>query len=140
MPKYEMLGEFVHYCSKCKIELNHRIILMDGEKPGRVLCLTCNTERKYKEPSQSTLKRARKKATGKPTKAEQARQENEWRILLGETDVTPKKYNINESFDMNDHVAHPKFGKGLVVGFNHPDKVRIFFDDGLKILKGQKAA
>lgn len=144
MTDYKMLAEFIHYCSKCKLELNHRIILMDDdeEKPARVLCLTCNSERKFKEPSEATLKRLRKKSITGKTKAEQQKQEKEWKQKLDDASVTPKKYSIKESFTFEEHVMHPKFGRGLVIGFDHPDKIRVYFDDGIKILKGgrQEAA
>lgn len=138
----KMLGEMVHYCSKCKLELNHRIILMDGDgdTPARMLCLTCNTERKYKVPSQATLKRSRKNAEVLKKKAQEDEKLNEWREQIKDESVSAKKYKLDETFAINEHVDHSKFGRGLVVGFDHPDKIHVFFEEGIKILKGNKAA
>lgn len=136
----KMLGETVCYCSSCKLELNHRITLMDGDEPSKVLCLTCNKEHKYRK--HGPKKRATKKATTTATatqkaKARQTTEEKLWEEKLL-SDVTPVKYNIKGEFGLDDHVMHPKFGKGLVIGFEYPDKTHIYFSEGVKILKGRQ--
>ena len=140
MTEYKMLAEFVTYCGKCKLDLNHRITLMNGSVPARVLCLTCHGEHSYRDPSNKVQREAKRSVTpALKTRARQSSEQNDWNLLLSDQSVTPKKYNINEIFFLNDHVIHPKFELGLVVGFEHPDKVHIYFkDEGVKILKGKK--
>jgi len=136
MPKKKMLEEVICYCSKCKLDLNHRITLMDGDTPSKVLCLTCQAEHKYKDPAKTTKG---KKATKTKAKAEPkvSKEEQQWRTKLSNSNKTPIKYHINEAFMLEDIVAHPKFGSGLVIEHRHPDKIVVFFDDSIKVLKAQ---
>jgi hypothetical protein len=142
MSEAKMLEEKICYCTSCKLELNHRIVLLNEDKlPERVLCLTCNKEHKYKKTPKSRLA---KKATGTASasqisKARQSTEEKQWQEKLKNPNVTPVSYNINQEFAIDDHLQHSKFGKGLVIGFEYPDKVHVYFDDGVKILKGKKA-
>ncbi|MBF0104673.1 MAG: hypothetical protein HQM16_05035 [Deltaproteobacteria bacterium] len=140
MSEYKMLGELVCYCHRCKLNLNHRITLMDGNMPARVLCLTCQAEHRYrKTPDQIKEAQPRKAASNADkSKARQSREEDVWRQKLDYKDVTPHIYNMNDGYMIDDRVLHPKFGLGLVIGFDFPDKVHIFFGDEVKILKAKK--
>lgn len=144
MTEYKMLGEFVHFCTKCQLNLNHRITLMDGSEPARVLCLTCHSERKFRNSrgkSEKTTRVARAPVTSKDkAKVQSGSQNLEWRRLISENNHLARSYNMNEAFALHDVVKHPTFGLGLVVGFDHPDKVRLFFDGDVKVLRGKKAA
>lgn len=141
MTQYKMLGEFVCYCTKCKLELNHRIVLMDEDMPSRVLCLTCNSEHKYKKtPAKATKAKITKSATAaEKSKARQSLEEEKWRKKLETEDIAPTTYNINTAFHHEERLYHQKFGLGLVIGFDFPDKIHVFFDDGVKVLKGKKS-
>lgn len=142
MPEHKMLGEVITHCSRCKLDLNHRITLMDGSETARVLCLTCKSEHKFRSTKKSSpvssgprrLVLSRSSATPKIGTVEAT-----WRAKLANKDQTPRSYKVAESFALDDHVYHQSFGRGLVVGFIHPDKVQIFFDDGVKVLKGNKS-
>jgi hypothetical protein len=48
--------DILAYCTRCKMNLTHTIVTMDQNKPGRVLCNTCKSERQYnaKKPLQNT--------------------------------------------------------------------------------------
>ncbi|MBU0504434.1 MAG: hypothetical protein ABII18_10285 [bacterium] len=140
MVQYTMLGELICYCSKCKLDLNHRITLMDGTRPKRVMCLTCKATHSFKDPDKpKTTKKNTTKGTAKAlTKAKVSAQEKDWRLKLTDTAKTPSKYNMKEAYSMEELVYHPTFGRGIVVTFDHPDKIHVFFDEGLKVLKGLK--
>jgi len=139
--KLEILGETVCYCSSCKLELNHRITLMDDDdKPSKALCLTCNKEHKYrKNAPKSRAKKASPAAT--PTEKAKARQSSEekvWEEKINSENVTPASYKINGEFEVDEVINHAKFGRGLVIGFEYPDKLQIYFSGGVKILKGKR--
>lgn len=139
MTQYKMLDEILHPCSKCGLNLNHRITLMDGDTPARVLCLTCHSERRFKDPNKAVPKRRVVAGAKEKSKARQSSEQRDWQLKLTDTSKTPKKYNINEHYALDDHIYHPKFGKGLVIGFDYPDKVHFYFEgEGVKVLKGQK--
>lgn len=142
MTEYKMLGEVVCYCSSCKLNLNHRITLMEGAEPARVLCLTCNREHRFKKTGGSPVER--KAAVVRPsltpsqvTKVRADSEENVWRRKLNNPDKSTVPYSINAEFQLDDLVMHPKFGVGLVVGYDFPDKLHLYFDEGVKILKGK---
>jgi hypothetical protein len=139
-PLYQMLGELIHYCTKCQLDLNHRITLMKGALPARILCLTCKTERAYrsipsKAPTGKRVTAAVRAATAKAKTSEDL----DWRRKLNDPDKTPKPYAPLGAYRAEDHIYHPTFGKGVVAGFVHPDKIQIYFEDGLKLLKGARA-
>lgn len=123
MSPYKMMEEIVCYCGKCKLDLNHRITRVEKGLPVRVHCLTCRTDRSYHG-----------KSTSQGTKRKGA-QEAEWREKLLRRDRVPKPYDIEQAYAMDDHLRHKLFGTGVVVGFIHPDKVNVYFEDGLKTLK-----
>ena len=127
------MEEIVCYCSKCKLELNGRIIRVEGGRPKRVLCLTCNTERAYRKSAPA--KPGEKKARISRASSTKVDQEAEWRTKLDRPNKTPKAYGMDKTFLLDDHVEHQLFGVGLVVSLIHPDKINVFFQDGLKTMK-----
>lgn len=136
MANYKMMDEVVCYCTKCKMNLNHRITRVEGGQPKRVLCLTCKTDRNYRRmaaPKSSSEKGAVVRKPRAPSVKSQ--QEAEWRANLARGMQTPKKYSLEVALAMDDHIQHPIFGRGLVVGLIPPDKASIFFEDGVKTLK-----
>jgi hypothetical protein len=114
---------------------------MDGDMPKRVLCLTCFSERNYHVPGKSSKREpgpARVLSSQEVARVRQNHEENEWQIKLADKSKTPVTYSASTAFSSNDHVYHPTFGLGLVVGFVGGDKVQIYFgDEGVKLLKGK---
>ena len=133
MTEYKISDEIVCYCSKCKLELNARIVRVDAGKPKRVLCLTCKAEHAYRKSAPA------KPGEGKVRKprvsAQKVDQEAEWREKLGQSGKTPKPYAMDKVFVLDDRVDHQTFGVGLVVSLIPPGKVNVFFADGLKLMK-----
>lgn len=144
MTAKKILGEIVTHCSRCKLDLNHMITLMADGLPKKVLCLTCQSEHVYRDPQRRVAaKPARARlapVSGHAVaKARQSREESDWRLKLNDKSCTPEPYGIDKSYVADQHVYHPKFGLGVVVGFVHPDKIQIYFDDGVKVLMGKKS-
>ena len=133
MTEYKISDEIVCYCSKCKLELNARIVRVEEGKPKRVLCLTCKTEHAYRKsaPAKAGEGKVRKKRVSAP----KVNQEAEWRERLGRGTKTPKAYAMDKVFLLDDRVEHQIFGVGLVVSLIPPDKINVFFEDGLKTMK-----
>ena len=77
MPEFKMLDEVIHYCTRCKLDLNHRMTRVTDGVPKRVLCLTCHTERMYRPKAPAV----RKAAAGRAAAA-RATIEAEWRAKL----------------------------------------------------------
>ena len=48
--KLKVSGEVDSYCTKCKLDLAHRIIAMVGDQPKKVECRTCGSHHLYRRP------------------------------------------------------------------------------------------
>ena len=133
MTEYKISDEIVCYCSKCKLELNARIVRVDADKPKRVLCLTCKTEHAFRKsaPAKAGEGKVRKKRVSS-TKVDQ---EAEWKQKLDHGGKAPKAYAMDKVFALDDRVEHQLFGVGVVVSLVPPDKINVYFQDGLKMMK-----
>lgn len=133
MTETKLMDEIIAYCTKCKLELNHRVILVAKDKPKKVLCLTCKAEHAYRKSAPA------KTGEGKPRKSRantaKVDQEADWRAKLDKGSKSTKPYGMDKAFSLDDHVEHQLFGVGLVVNLIPPGKVNIFFQDGLKMMK-----
>lgn len=127
------------WCTKCKMDLGHRIVAMVGATPKRVICLTCDSQHNYRAPKSAdakapkATKRRTKASTGKT--ARQTKLEGRWEDLVGDRPTaTFKRYNIKTKFQVEDFIDHPKFGPGAVVAVTAPTKITVVFRDGEKTL------
>lgn len=145
-------GEIDGWCTKCKMDLNHRICAMVGDTVKRVLCLTCKTEHNYHKPKNTPAAAktakvaktgAKKAGTGRTTAAEReaaaAKAErirvNTWeRAIAGQPSNAFRPFRITESFNEGDLVRHTKFGDGVVARVVDRMKVEILFQDGSKTM------
>jgi hypothetical protein len=76
----------------------------------------------------------RKAAAGRAAAA-RAALENGWREKLHAEKKTPKPYSMDGIYKIDGILEHKVFGLGLNTEFVLPDKVQVFFDDGMKLLK-----
>lgn len=149
-------GEIDAYCTKCRLDLSHRIIAMVGDVVKKVECRTCGSHHLYRRPKTERdaaharmAKRAEdRKAAGtasggassggnsKAARAERAeRAEREqtavWEhAIAGQPTSAFKPYRISVSFGVGDLVRHSKFGDGVVQKVLDAQKVEILFKDG----------
>jgi Zn ribbon nucleic-acid-binding protein len=144
-------GEIDAYCTKCKLDLTHRIIAMVGDAVKKVECKTCGSHHLYRRPKTERdaaharmAKRAeeRTKAGVAPTggtkaertaRAEKAEREqvSTWeRAIAGKPPNAFTAYRISLQFGPGDLVKHPKFGDGVVAKVIDQSKVEILFKDG----------
>ncbi|MDF3069320.1 MAG: hypothetical protein K0R38_4921 [Polyangiaceae bacterium] len=140
-------SEIDSYCTRCRMDLGHRIVAMVGGAPKRVICLTCNSEHNYREPKTlkspaSVLVRG-KKTEAKPNaaqrvtqkvKAEQERQGTWATRALGKPLDAFTKYAMDRHFREGELVIHSKFGEGYVDTVLDGGKVSVMFRDGARTL------
>jgi len=134
MATFKMMDEMIHYCTKCKLDLNHRITRVADGVPKRVLCLTCQSDRLYRDRSSSPASKGAARVK-RAAAAKEGDRESEWKRKRTARDQPPKPYGIDKVFALDGQIEHQSFGIGLVVALIHPDKVRVYFEDGVKILK-----
>jgi len=151
-------GEIDSYCTKCKLDLTHRIIAMVGDEVKKVECKTCGSHHLYRRPkseklspiaakvkasatSSSSTTRAdggeRKTASARATAAAQRErdQTSQWEhAIAGQPMSAFKAYRVTLTLGQGELVRHPKFGDGVVARVIDRGKVEILFKDGPKTM------
>jgi hypothetical protein len=149
-------GEIDAYCTKCRLDLTHRIIAMVGDVVKKVECKTCNSHHLYRRPkterdaaharmAQRAEDRKVAAASGssggsgggtraareeRSARAERE-QTNAWEhAIAGQPTSAFKAYRISLSFGTGELIRHPKFGDGVVQRVIDQGKVEILFKDG----------
>ncbi len=138
-------GEVDAYCTKCRMDLNHRIVAMEGDKIARVECLTCRTQHNYYKPKSAERAKTPRAARAAKDSAPGSRPrpggfKKQWeQAIAGRAagDFTP--YNIATTFSMGQLVKHKKFGDGVVAEVIDAGKVQVIFEEGPKVLAQGKA-
>lgn len=133
-------SEIDSWCTRCKMDLGHRIVAMVAQAPKRVVCMTCGSEHNYRAPkvTSAALPRAPRKtssksssSSAKPTRVTSSRAEWEKQVRSGRPF---RRYSITEKFGVGELVSHTKFGEGYVSTLVGDTKVTIVFADGEKTL------
>ena len=65
MSKTAVGSDVEAYCTKCKMVLAHAVVAMEGTKPRRVRCNTCNGEHNYRAAKPVAKAKAESKKAGK---------------------------------------------------------------------------
>lgn len=146
MKKLSAGSEIDAWCTKCKLDLGHRIIALVENRPKRVVCQTCGSQHNYRAPksldSGVHVRRAKGAASKAPAarspstrgRAEAERQQEWERRIAGNTLGAFTRYAIDKVFQTDQLVTHRKFGEGYVVEVLDAQKVTIMFRDGPRTL------
>lgn len=147
-------SEVDSYCTRCKLDLTHRIIAMVGETIKRVECQTCHGQHAYHPPKSggSTSRTAeggirrrgeeagrpaasRASAPAKPPMSVRSSERSRWeRAIMGRAPEEFAAYAMGIVFGVGQLVRHAKFGDGVVVAVPDPGKVTILFETGPRTL------
>jgi hypothetical protein len=152
-------GEIDSYCTKCKLDLTHRIIAMVGDEVKKVECKTCGSHHLYRRPKSEKLipttskgkvvtvgkrdeseVREKRPTTAKGAKAAAAAQRERdltsmWEhAIAGQPMSAFKPYRITLTLGPGELVRHSKFGDGVVARVIDRGKVEILFQDGPKTM------
>ncbi len=152
-------GEIDSYCTKCKLDLTHRIIAMVGDEVKKVECKTCGSHHLYRRPKSEKLvatsskgkvvvlsnkreateerERERRPVSAKAAAAAQRErdQTSQWEhAIAGQPMSAFKPYRITLTLGPGELVRHPKFGDGVVARVIDRGKVEILFQDGPKTM------
>jgi hypothetical protein len=135
MSKIAAGSEVEAYCTKCRLVLAHSVVTMEGAKPRRVRCNTCNGEHNYRaaKPVAKTAAKKTGKGATKRTSTKKTRQS--WDEVMQEASAKPhKKYTMSGSFNEGDWIEHATFGLGCVQTFTPPNKITVRFSDSTRLL------
>jgi hypothetical protein len=130
-------SEIDAYCTKCRMDLGHRIVAMVAGKPKRVLCMTCNSEHAYRAPKARTTPRPVSRRPSAPPKSRQkpGAVVNEWeQRVAGQAVAAFIRFSMQRTYRRGELVLHGKFGEGYVVDVLEDGKVSIMFRDGPRTL------
>jgi hypothetical protein len=131
----QVAKDIISYCTRCKMDLVHLIVAMDGEKIKRVLCKTCNKEHAYRLPKEGKGSPAKKRTTRAARSKKITDPAIEWeKALEVSKDIPAKCYTFDGSFEAGDRVDHGTFGLGLVNKLIQPNKMEVIFKAGTKLM------
>jgi hypothetical protein len=118
------------YCTKCKLNLDHTIMAMDGETIAKVRCKTCGSAHKFKDPAESRkiVKPRVKKGVGAEATAAII-----WEAGLAEAKGKERDYNMSAKYRVGDIVNHHLFGKGVVLKL-YANKCDMLFKDRERLM------
>ncbi|MBZ0156023.1 MAG: hypothetical protein K8I29_07375 [Alphaproteobacteria bacterium] len=123
--------EVSSYCTRCKLDLTHIVIAMVGQKIVKVQCRTCGSIHGYR--NREPVKRA---AGGGEHRTGGVRKSQEpvrtgidmWEAGMAKARGRELPYDMGQSFEEGDIIAHPSFGKGVVLR-THYRKCDVLFRD-----------
>ncbi len=121
-------------CTKCKDTTNHTIVALVDEKVARVECNTCGGIHNYRP---ATVKKTPAKSRAAATKAAKINKiEAEWEGHLDNADpATATTYSMKMAAKPGILIQHPTFGLGRIISTTKPNKMDVFFRDGVKLLR-----
>jgi hypothetical protein len=132
------------WCTRCRMNLNHRIIAVVGDEIQRVNCLTCGSDHKYhlpkgtndNEDSTGNRKGASPPSKRKTKAARSTAAKGEWSTFMSQMpeDLVPRSYRITDAYAATDYIEHPVFGTGRVLSVPGTQKIEVIFKEGRKIL------
>ena len=127
--------EVLSYCTSCKIDLQHIVVAMKGDKVAKVQCKTCKKEHAFRAPKGVTEPPPKKKKKSAEPAAQARSISAEWEKLMAEKKAAPtRNYNAKTIFALGDKLTHPSFGDGIVGRLIYPNKVEVIFRNDVKIL------
>jgi hypothetical protein len=140
-------SEIDSWCTKCRLDLGHRIVAMVGGRPKRVICQTCGSQHNYRAPQSALPERsARSRSAGSsgksasvPRVTQKAKAEaerlSEWEArIAGQRLDAFTRYSMDGHFLRDQLILHSKFGEGYVLDVLEDSKVNIMFRDGPRTL------
>jgi hypothetical protein len=148
-------GEIDSWCTKCRLDLTHRIIAMVGDEVKRVECKTCGSHHNYRAPKSERESKAAQKVAARAERESKApasggaksgerlssaaRAERDaviaWeKAIAGQPISAFKSYRVNLVLSEGELVRHPKFGDGVVAKVIDQGKVEILFKDGPRMM------
>ncbi len=131
------------YCANCKADTKHVVLEVDGLQVREVRCEKCRTSGEFRAPRaglraglKAAVKRKSVPPPGRKTTRRRAEppEEIHRRLLFGRDRNNAEPYSIKLKPAVNDMISHPTFGIGVVTAITDPQKVRVLFEDGERML------
>lgn len=123
------------WCTRCRMDLGHRVVAMVGSVPKRVVCMTCGSEHNYRAPKGEAVaaKPVRQKVGAKPRASAKTNARATWENQV-RSGKPIRAYSIGTVFAEGQLIDHKKFGLGHVVQLVSPNKIIVAFESGERTL------
>jgi hypothetical protein len=124
------------YCTKCRLLLDHIILVDHDNAVSRVKCKTCGSEHNYRSSAPSPKKQSasppvrEKKAKPSPSNPATAQWESRKNELAANVNV--KIYRTQDTFRLKDVIQHHVFGLGFVERIISDTRMDVLFSDSIK--------
>ena len=128
------------WCTRCRMNLDHRVIAVVGNEIKRVQCLTCGGDHVYRPPKNEDGPeegdRETRQSPRKPSGKANPRAAGEWARFMQEMppDSAARSYRISDAYEPGEFIAHPVLGTGRVLEIVGREKIQVVFKEGRKIL------
>ncbi len=137
-------GDVLSWCSKCKMDLAHVVVAMNGSIVLKVLCKTCKSQHNHRRGTGAAAT-ARSSSTRTPgaakPRAAARSSSSRWEERLAETrGKDPSPYDARKAFGKGDVMNHPNFGVGVIEEVKANGKILVLFRDGEKVLIHARSA
>lgn len=112
-------------CGACKQVTVHAVITMEEKVPLRVRCNICERAHKFRPPPKPRITRSPKKIS----------EMDEWTKFSPKWDKTAAlAYSPDRAFNLSELVNHSEFGLGKVRKKIEPNKIKVLFEGGIKLM------
>lgn len=116
------------WCGKCHEMRDHKVKAITPGKAPKCICLTCHAEHLFRRnpPGKTRARKPRQPAPPPP---------NPWHELV--EGVSPEEgtpYSIGGRFGEGQFINHARYGLGKAIEVIDLTKVKVVFEDGLKIM------
>jgi hypothetical protein len=122
-------GDVDGFCGRCKLVLAHTVLAMVGKTVARVRCNTCGTDHAFRRATGSAVTPSVRSTTTRPAK-----------VVVGfaaqieaRGASTARAYSPRATFKVDELIAHPTFGLGIVRAVRQ-DKVDVAFKAAERVL------
>ena len=141
-----VIGENIDaYCLKCKLVLDHVIMLKVGSAVSKVKCNTCGAQHKYRAEKPAAKKSAvikiptlketiAKRVAAAKVEANNAPMQWDIRNLSMYRSTSVKDYSIHSQYRAKDVVNHHVFGLGFVERIVSDKSMDVLFSDAVKLM------
>jgi len=124
------------WCTKCRLDLLHRVVAVVSGAPKRVECETCGSQHNYRAPKSSPAVRktsARQRTAAGSTRSKTA--VSDWdRFVANQAESRFVNYSPNAKFEAAQLIRHTKFGNGYVLEALPDGKINVLFRTGNRLL------
>ena len=141
--RYQAGGEIDAWCTRCRLDLLHRIVAVVAGEPRRVECETCHSQHNYRAPRSGTaaaIRTANKGARPRSRTAAEARDAATWDTRVAGKDPSSfVPFSVDKHFQAGNLISHKRFGQGYVVEVLQDGKINVLFREGHRLLVHARA-